>query len=136
MPAIQRSGLVTGQARTRMRARLEVLLVSEKGKKTSVYVGDPIQRVKQRLRDADSPLTLSARLNQIAERYMAFVVDKEIQHFTASELNEIGRALQGVDITPSLIRGLDSLISNDRLAQRIHDLSAIERLMIIERIGF
>ena len=108
--------------------------MSEKGKKTSVYVGDPIQRVKQQLRDADSSMTLSARLNQIAQRYQVFVVDGESSDFTDPELNEIRRALIGLEITPGVIRGLDALVENDRLAARIEMLSAVQRLMLVERL--
>ena len=118
-----------------MRARREVLVMSEKGKKTSIYVGDPIQRVKQRLRDEDSTMTLSARLNQIAERYLTFVVDAELPHFTERELNEIQRALQGMDITPNIIRGLDSLLSTDTTADKVEALTLAERFALIERLG-
>lgn len=135
MPAIQRSGLMTGQARTRMRARLEVLLVSENGKKTSVYVGDPIQRVKQRLRELNSPMTLSARLNQIAQRYQDLIVDGECADFSARDLEKVRHSLNGIDVTPGLLRGLDALIDDDNLARKVEKLSLIERVILIERLG-
>lgn len=109
--------------------------MSGKGKKTSVYVGDPIQRVKERLRDANSNLTLSARLNQMAERYVAFVVDADTPHLTQRELNEIRHSLQGMDITPNIIRGLDSLLTTDATADKVERLTPVERLALIERLG-
>lgn len=109
--------------------------MSEKGKKTSVYVGDPIQRVKQRLREENSPLTLSARLNQITQRYLDFVVAHPCPDFSKRELAEVRRALNGIDVTTSVIRGLDSLIENDLLAQRIESLMDIERLTLIETMA-
>lgn len=108
--------------------------MSEHGKKTSIYLGDPIQRVKQRLREQDSPMTLSARLNQITHRYMEFVVNATTPEFTPRELKEIQINLEGLDITPSAIRSLDSLIVNDNIAARIEGLSIIERLTLLERL--
>lgn len=108
--------------------------MSEKGKKTSVYVGDPIQRVKQRLRELDSPMTLSARLNQIAQRYQDVIVSAQCPEFTQHELVEIRRSLNGVDITPSVIRGLDAVIFDDALARKVEALSLIERVILIEHL--
>lgn len=66
---------------------------------------------------------------------MAFVLDAEIPHFTASELNEIRYALQGMDVTPNLIRGLDSLLNTDTTADKVESLMPIERLALIEELG-
>lgn len=109
--------------------------MSAKGKRVSVYVGDPIERVKLKLRDTQSPMTLSARLNQITNRYLEFVVDGMAPAFNAKERAEIRRCLGGMDITPSIIRSLDSIIGSDTLAQRIEALTDLERLMLIESLG-
>lgn len=111
------------------------LLVSEKGKKTSVYVGDPIQRVKQRLRELDSPMTLSARLNQIAQRYQDLIVDGECSGFSERDIETVRRSLNGIDVTPGLLRGLDALIDDDNLARKVEKLSLIERVILIESLG-
>lgn len=109
--------------------------MSAQGKRVSVYVGDPIERVKLTLRDTQSPMTLSARLNQITHRYLAFVVDCKPPTFNAKERSEIRRCLDGMEITPSIIRSLDSLVGSDALAQRIEALTDMERLMLIECVG-
>lgn len=109
--------------------------MSAQGKRVSVYVGDPIERVKLTLRDTQSPMTLSARLNQITHRYLEFVVGGKAPAFNAKERSEIRRCLDGMEITPSIIRSLDSLVGSDALAQRIEDLTDLERLMLIERLG-
>lgn len=109
--------------------------MSDQGKRTSIYVGDPIEWVKLTLRDTQSPMTLSARLNQITHRYLEFVVDGKAPAFNADERVEIRRCLEGMDITPSIIRSLDSLVGSDTLAQRIEALTNLERLILIESLG-
>lgn len=107
--------------------------MSEHGKKSSIYIGAPIQRIKRRLRENDSPITLSVRLNQLVQRYLDFVVDGPMPDFTAMELDTIREALQGIDVTPAVIRGLDGLVDDDHLAMKIQRLANVEKLKLVEQ---
>lgn len=107
--------------------------MSEHGKKSSICIGEPIQRVKRRLRENDSTMTLSARLNQIVLRYLEFVVDGPFPDFTGEELDTIREALQGIEVTPAVIRGLDGLVDDDGLATKIQYLTNVEKLRLVEQ---
>lgn len=109
--------------------------MSEKGKKTSIYLGDPIQWVKEELRDRQSAMTLSARLNQITQRYLEVIVASQTHELCPEDLGLIRRALEDVDVTPTIIRNLESLVHAQRLSERIAPLSFAERLALIEEIG-
>ncbi len=109
--------------------------MSEKGKKTSIYVGDPIQWVKEDLRDRQSTMTLSARLNQITQRYLEVIMASQTHDFSQEDLQRIRAALHDVDITPTIIRNLESLVPFAQLAERITPMSFAERLALLEDLG-
>lgn len=109
--------------------------MSEQGKRTSIYLGDPIQRVKEDLRDRQSNMTLSARLNQITQRYLEVIMASQTHEFSQEDLQRIRAALQDVDVTPTIIRNLESLVPFAQLSERIAPMSFAERLALIEQIG-
>lgn len=109
--------------------------MSDNGKRTSIYVGDPIQWIKEDLRDRQSTMTLSARLNQITQRYLEVIMASQTHDFGPVELEVIRRALEDVDVTPTIIRNLESLVPAHKLAERIAPMSFAERLALIEDIG-
>lgn len=109
--------------------------MSEQGKKTSIYVGDPIRWIKEDLRDRQSTMTLSARLNQITQRYLEVIMASQTHEFTQDDFEEIRQSLEDVDVTPTIIRNLDSLIHSASLAERLAEMSFVERLALIESIG-
>lgn len=109
--------------------------MSEKGKKTSIYVGDPIQWVKEDLRDRQSTMTLSARLNQITQRYLEVIMASQTHDLSPADLELVREALLDVDVTPTIIRNLESLVHAPRLAERIAQMTFAERLALIEEIG-
>lgn len=109
--------------------------MSDQGKRTSIYVGDPIQWVKEDLRDRQSTMTLSARLNQITQRYLEVIMASQTHDLSPEDLRLVREALLDVDVTPTIIRNLESLVHAPRLAQRIAPMSFAERLALIEEIG-
>lgn len=106
--------------------------MSDQGKRTSIYVGDPIQWVKEDLRDRQSTMTLSARLNQITQRYLEVIMASQTLEFSPEDMDVIRQALEDVDVTPTIIRNLESLVYTPRLAERIAPMSFAERLALIE----
>lgn len=109
--------------------------MSDQGKRTSIYLGDPIQWVKEDLRDRQSTMTLSARLNQITQRYLEVIMASQIHAFSLEEMELIRAALENVDVTPTIIRNLESLVNAPRLAEQIAPMSFAERLALIEELG-
>lgn len=109
--------------------------MSDQGKRTSIYLGDPIQWLKEDLRDRQSTMTLSARLNQITSRYLQVMMASQTHTLSPEDLKLIKHALDDVDVTPTIIRNLDSLVHAPRLAARIAPMSFAERLALIEEIG-
>lgn len=109
--------------------------MSDQGKRTSIYLGDPIQWVKEDLRDRQSTMTLSARLNQITQRYLDVIMASQTGELSPEDLRLVREALLDVDVTPTIIRNLESLVHVPRLAERIAPLSFAERLALIEEIG-
>lgn len=109
--------------------------MSDQGKRTSIYVGDPIQWVKEDLRDRQSAMTLSARLNQITQRYLEVIMANQTHDLSPEDLRLVREVLLDVDVTPTIIRHLESLVHAPRLAQKIAPMSFAERLALIEEIG-
>lgn len=109
--------------------------MSEKGKKTSTYVGDPIRWIKEDLRDRQSAMTLSARLNQITQRYLEVIMASQTHNFGPNDLDQVWEVLQDVEVTPTIIRNLESIVHNPRVAEQITAMSFAERLALIEEIG-
>lgn len=109
--------------------------MSNQGKRASIYLGDPILLIKEDLRDRQSAMTLSARLNQITQRYLEVIVASQTHEFSPAELEVIRQALEGVDMAPSIIRNLEALVQVPRIANQIASMSFAERLALIESIG-
>lgn len=109
--------------------------MSNQGKRASIYLGDPIQLVKEDLQDRQSTMTLSARLNQITQRYLEVIVASQTHEFSPAEMEAVRRALEVVEVTPTIIRNLESLIHAPGLSERIAPMSFAERLALIEAIG-
>lgn len=109
--------------------------MSHQGKRTSIYLGDPIQWVKEDLRDRQSTMTLSARLNQITQRYLEIIMVGQTHDFSPEDRGLIRQALEDVDVTPTIVRNLESLVHAPRLAELIAPMSFAERLTLIEEIG-
>lgn len=109
--------------------------MSENGKKTSIYVGDPIQWVKKDLRDRQSTMTLSARLNQITQRYLEVIMASQTREVSPGDMDLLSAALDGVDVTPTIIRNLESLVPSATLAEQIAPMTFTERLALIEELG-
>ena len=81
--------------------------MSDQRKRASIYLGDPIQWVKEDLRDRQSTMTLSARLNQITQRYLKVIMASQAHGFSPGDLELIRQALDDVDVTPTIIRNLE-----------------------------
>lgn len=109
--------------------------MSDQGKRASIYVGDPIQWVKEDLRDRQSTMTLSARLNQITQRYLEVIMAGQTHDFSQVDLEQIRAALHDVDMTPTIIRNLESLVASPAIAERIALMSFAERLALIEELA-
>lgn len=109
--------------------------MSNQGKRASIYLGDPIRWVKEDLQDRLSTMTLSARLNQITQRYLEVIVASQTHEFSPEDLELVRRALNDVDVTPTIIRNLESLVPSLSVANRIAPMSFAERLALIEELG-
>ena len=109
-------------------------------RRPSIYLGPPLERVNETLREGQS---LSVRLATIAERYE--LVCSQPPELTDDERHLLGGVLSGTFIEPLLIKHLDSELEDSDagdpselrdLAARVRDMSYAERVAMIESLGF
>lgn len=80
-------------------------------------------------------MTLSARLNQITQRYPEVVMASQTHDLCPADLELVRRALVAIEVTPTIIRNLDALGQEPHLCEAISRMSFTERLALVEEVG-
>lgn len=112
--------------------------------RTSIYLSEPLQRVKSRIVKGES---LSGRLAQICERYC--LICNEVPELTSEERDAISSTLSEFLIQPGFILQLDTELDrfftemdtffsddsgSEELVQKIRNMTVAERVALIESL--
>ena len=111
------------------------------GEKKTVYFGPPLMAVAKRLKGGQ---TLSGRLNQVAERYMAVCREHGVD-LTEEEATILGNCLCGSYVETLLIRHLADEVEDSEFAdqeaaksliRKLRSASYADLVATIEKLGF
>lgn len=111
-------------------------------KKTSVYFGEPLERLTEDLKTGES---VSGRINRCADRYLA-IVQRSGLDLTEDEKHILGNCLSGSWADPLLIRHLADEVEDSEfyeesdvakeLVMKLLDASFADLVATVEKLGF
>ena len=111
------------------------------GTKKSIYCGQPLMGVVRTLKKGQS---LSGRLNQMAERYLAICREHGVD-LTDEEATILGNCLSGTFVEPLLIRHLADEVEDSEwadeeaaksLIRKLRSASYADLVATVEKLGF
>ncbi|MEG0797374.1 MAG: hypothetical protein RR384_01135 [Acidaminococcaceae bacterium] len=105
----------------------------------NIYMNAPLEK----LLEETKPGKFSQRLGEIVERYSVIIGLTKIPNFTQNEIIILSKLICGITVTQTMVRTMhcaimdmyeDNIIKKN-LADKIEQLSATQRIMLIESLS-